>query len=118
MFADPHAFFQTLFVLWFGHFLGDFSLQNDFVAKAKNPIETPDPNIWITVMLAHCMIHAGVVFVITGVLWHALFVLFTHIAIDIAKCVGYLGKGSKSFVFDQCLHFLVLLLITIAICFL
>ena len=52
---------HMLFVLVVAHFLCDFPLQGDFLAKAKNP-EAPLPGVpWQWAMLAHAAIHAGAV---------------------------------------------------------
>lgn len=112
MFADPDLFFATFFVLLFGHCLADFALQNDYTAKAKNPLLN-SRYIWIPVMFAHCMIHAGIVYLVTGMLSLALFQLVTHFAIDWLKCEHRLGKGDKAFLKDQLLHVVVILITTI-----
>lgn len=105
-------FFVTLFLLLFVHFLGDFSLQNDYVAKAKNPTMAPK-EVWIVVLFAHGMIHAGLVYLVVHSLWLALLQLVTHLIIDYCKCMGHLG-GRFSFAVDQCLHFGVMVIIAIA----
>lgn len=101
-------FAETFFILLFGHCLADFALQNDFVAKSKNP-RFNVREIWIPVMFAHCMIHAGVVFIITGMLGLGLLQLVCHFLIDMAKCLNVFGKTDRSFVIDQILHVLVLI---------
>ncbi|MEY4760670.1 MAG: hypothetical protein RLZZ200_526 [Pseudomonadota bacterium] len=93
-----------LLLLW--HFLADFPLQGDFLAANKNPYPPVNRNqvrdleaIWPWCMGAHCAIHAGGVYVITG--WWVLFVaeLVAHAAIDCAKCSGRITFGQ-----DQVLH--------------
>jgi Protein of unknown function (DUF3307) len=97
---------QVLFALAIGHALADFPLQGDFLAMCKNRrylIRLKDPNrppsMWITCMAAHCLIHAGMVWAITGsaVLGAVEFVI--HWALDTAKC-----EGRTDFSFDQVLH--------------
>lgn len=90
---------HMLFVLVVAHFLCDFPLQGDFLAKAKNP-EAPLPGVpWQWAMLAHAAIHAGAVLAITGNLQMACMELCAHAAIDIEKCRGKLTFGG-----DQALH--------------
>lgn len=103
-------YFTVLFMLLFAHFLGDFALQNDFIAKAKNP-RLSSKEIWPIVMLAHCFIHAGMVFTITQNLKVAMLVLVLHYATDYAKCMGYFGQR-YAFMIDQALH--ISLLVAIA----
>lgn len=91
-----------LFMLVFAHFLGDFALQNDFVAKAKNP-RLSSKEIWPIVMMAHCMIHAGMVLVITHSLMAAMVVLVLHYVVDYYKCMGLFGTR-YAFAIDQALH--------------
>lgn len=104
---------ETFFILLFGHFLADFALQNDFVARSKDP-RFNVREMWIPVMIAHCMIHAGVVFIITGYLSLALFQFATHYLIDVAKCMQMFGKTDRAFVIDQMLHVAVMAIIALA----
>lgn len=108
----PHSplFFETFFLLLFGHFLADFPLQGDYIARMKIPHLNPKEN-WIIVMFAHCIIHAGIVFIFTGSLLLAMIMLLSHFIIDVAKCEQYLGKSSRAFLYDQLLHILILILI-------
>lgn len=95
-------YFVMLFTLMFAHFLGDFAFQNDFVAKAKNP-KLSSKEIWPIVMLAHCMIHAGMVLIITRSLMAAMVVLVLHYIVDYYKCMGLFGTR-YAFAIDQGLH--------------
>lgn len=96
------------FALLIGHAFADFPLQGDFLSRGKNRHNPPPPladgkkspeNLWVYLMSAHCLIHAGFVWVITGsaILGLAEFVL--HWIIDVMKC-----EGSTSFATDQWLH--------------
>lgn len=96
------------FALLIGHSFADFPLQGDFLSRGKNRHNPPPPladgkkspaNLWVYLMSAHCLIHAGFVWAITGsaVLGFAEFVL--HWIIDAIKC-----EGSTSFATDQWLH--------------
>ena len=91
------------FMLLFAHCLGDFALQNDFVANAKNhnTLLGKTENMWLFVLPAHAMIHAGLVFLVTGSLAMATVEFFAHTAIDFAKCDKKFG-----FAVDQILHLL------------
>jgi hypothetical protein len=95
-----------LFALFVGHALADFGLQNDFVAHGKSPIGNLEfrksfgEHAWMWVMLAHCLIHAGLVLFITRSLWLALAELVLHFAIDYGKCVGRYGFST-----DQLFHY-------------
>lgn len=102
-------FFATLFLLYCGHFLCDFALQSDWMAKAKNPFVDgvfKNNDIWLTVLIAHSMIHAGATLLISGSTTGAIIVLVTHIVIDYLKCAG-----KMSFSTDQVLHLAVMLLV-------
>lgn len=110
-----HYFASTFFVLLFYHFLADFPLQGDYMAKAKIPLVNP-PGIWFFAMFGHSVIHAGFVFLATKQLSLALLQLVTHFAIDFGKCDGWFGEGSKAFVRDQVLHIAVLVLIALLYC--
>lgn len=91
--------FALLFVLIAWHAIADFALQNDFVAKAKNP-ETPVPGIsWPAVLLAHSLIHAFGVFLFTDMLTLAVIETASHFLIDYEKC-----RRRITFIQDQLLH--------------
>ena len=96
------------FALVIGHAFADFPLQGDFLSHGKNRNVTPpkladgkkSPRyLWIYLMTAHCLIHAGFVWVITGCVALALAELVLHWVIDAAKC-----EGKTSFATDQWLH--------------
>ena len=96
------------FALVIGHAFADFPLQGDFLSHGKNR-NVPPPKLadgkksprylWIYLMTAHCLIHAGFVWVITGCVALALAELVLHWVIDAAKC-----EGKTSFATDQWLH--------------
>lgn len=96
---DIAQFFHLLILLVFGHFLADYPLQGDFLAKAKNR-EAPIPGVpWWHALTAHAGIHAGFVYVITSCWPLALLEFVAHWAIDDGKC-----RGALSFNEDQFLH--------------
>ena len=107
----PHtllAALQVFFALMIGHALADFPLQGEYLATGKNwrllrRLQDParPENIWMFCMAAHCLIHAGVVWLITGSSLFAAIELVLHWSIDAAKC-----SGKTHFNLDQALHFL------------
>jgi hypothetical protein len=99
---------QAFFALSIGHALADFPLQGEYLATNKNRrylMRLQDPcrpvSIWVVCMTAHCLIHAGAVWIITGSALLAIVEFFLHWAIDTAKC-----EGVTSFHQDQILHIL------------
>lgn len=102
--------FVLLFALIIGHAFADFPLQGDFLSRGKNRNgsapqladgrENP-PDLWIYLMSAHCLIHAGFVWIITGYFLLALAEFVLHWVIDALKC-----EGRTSFAMDQWLHIL------------
>ena len=105
--ANPHTLngaAQLFFALLIGHAIADYPLQGDFLALHKNrhykDASRPLPSgLWVHCLVAHCLIHAGFVWAITGrfVLGAVEFVL--HIIFDFVKCEGITGFHT-----DQVLH--------------
>ena len=95
--STPTGVVSALFLLFaftIGHAFADFPLQGDFLSRGKNRNAPPPPladgkacpaNLWVYLMSAHCLIHAG----------------FVHWLIDVVKC-----EGHTSFATDQWLHIL------------
>jgi hypothetical protein len=99
---------QAFFALCIGHALADFPLQGEYLATGKNRrllARLQDParpeQIWFVCMSAHCLIHAGFVWIVTGSSLLALVELILHWSIDVAKC-----SGKTSFNQDQLMHVL------------
>lgn len=93
--------FAMLFALTIAHFVCDYPLQGDFLARAKNPM-APLPGVpWGWAMVAHASIHAGAVWLLTGYVALGLVEFGMHFVIDVSKCVGNLTFGQ-----DQTLHLL------------
>lgn len=99
-----------LFALLIGHALADFPLQGDFLSHGKNrhikPPKLADgkespPTLWAYLMTAHCLIHAGFVWFVTGYVVFAVAEFVLHFLIDVMKC-----EGKTSFETDQWLHVL------------
>ena len=100
--------FVLLFALAIGHSFADFPLQGEFLSRGKNRNGTPPqladgkvnpPDLWVYLMSAHCLIHAGFVWIITGYVGFALAEFVLHWIIDALKC-----EGRTSFATDQWLH--------------
>ena len=100
-------FWGLLFLLVFGHCLADYALQSPEMQHAKNSTKNPK-EIWIPVLFAHSMIHAGIVFAITGYFSLAILQIVTHFIIDYAKAVQKTYSARASFLIDQFLHVAVL----------
>ncbi len=97
---------EPLFWLLVGHAVGDFGLQSDWMARYKNrhmqgqSVFSAKPElIWLEVLSAHCLIHAGAVALATGSVLLGLLEFVAHWLIDFCKCEDYFGFHT-----DQCLH--------------
>lgn len=97
---------QVFFALCIGHAVADFPLQGEYLATGKNwrllkRLQDPSrpEHIWMVCMGAHCLVHAGAVWLITGSSLFGFIELVLHWSIDVAKC-----KGKTSFNQDQALH--------------
>lgn len=86
-----------LMLVW--HAIADYPLQGDFLARAKSRAAAIPGVPWFQALVAHALIHAGGVWLITGSAWLGLAELLAHALIDDAKCMGRL-----SFNQDQLLH--------------
>ena len=90
---------DILLLLIGAHFLCDYPLQGDFLAKAKNR-DVPIPGVpWYQAMVAHVSIHGLAVGLITGAWWIAILELISHFIIDDLKCRKIIGFNT-----DQLLH--------------
>lgn len=93
------SFLEMFLLLVSAHALADYPLQGDFLAKAKNA-SAPIPGVpWWQALWAHAAIHGGFVGVITGSVWLGLAEAGAHVAIDHAKCRGWIGYNV-----DQAAH--------------
>ncbi|MEB3260658.1 MAG: DUF3307 domain-containing protein [Cyanobacteriota bacterium] len=91
---------EVLPLLWMAHFLCDFGLQSDRMAREKCPgCDTTLPwGWWLT---AHAAIHGLAVALLTGVSALGLAEMAVHALIDHSKCRGRLSLRT-----DQLLHLL------------
>jgi len=96
------------FALLIGHAVADFPLQGEFLSRGKNRHLAPPPladgdssprRLWIYLMSAHTLTHAGFVWVITGSALLAFVEFVVHWIIDFLKC-----ERSTGFELDQWLH--------------
>ena len=90
-----------------GHAVADYALQSDFLAVSKNrPTAGSDRAdqeehwLWIHALTAHCLIHAGAVWLVTGSASLGLAEFLLHWVIDYFK-----GRKKLSFNVDQFLHY-------------
>lgn len=104
---NPAGAAVVFFALLISHAVGDFALQGSFLSRAKNRNDTLSdvyPNgapsgVWWNALFAHVLIHAGGVWLVTGMVVLAFAELVLHFVIDYAKCEGWI-----SFATDQILH--------------
>lgn len=97
--TNPGELFAMMLI---GHALADYALQNDFMARAKNH-RAPLPGVPpLFPMAAHCLIHGGMVWAITGSSMLFAFEVGAHWAIDRTKCDGHLTFGQDQFLHIVC----------------
>ncbi|CAN5225609.1 hypothetical protein BH23VER1_BH23VER1_04950 [soil metagenome] len=107
--GDFTAGLVLLFAFLIGHALGDHPLQGDYIALNKSRYYRPHTVpagqsravVWPHCLAAHCLIHGGLVWMISGSVVLALVEFVLHGVIDFAKCEGW-----TNYHFDQALHVL------------
>lgn len=87
------------FFLLFGHALGDYPLQGEFLATGKNPKSTIPGFDWWVLLSMHSLIHGGIVGILTGSALLGALETTAHFAIDYGKSMGAFGSR-----IDQALH--------------
>jgi hypothetical protein len=87
-------FIYTLFLLLAAHWVADYPLQGDFLAKAKQ--QGP---LRVYHLVAHAGIQGAAVTLVTGSLWLGLLEWLLHTVIDDMKV-----NGKTTFAQDQALH--------------
>lgn len=86
------------------HFLCDYPLQGPFLSAAKSR-RNPVPGFpWYQAMTAHSAIHAGAVWLLTGLWWLGVAEFVLHFIIDDAKISGFFGEGERAANYDQAAH--------------
>lgn len=89
-----------LFWLIVGHFVADFPLQSDPMARGKAMFKEPLFGVpWYLWLTAHCAVHAGAVMLATGRIELALAECAAHFGIDCLKSAKITGIHT-----DQALH--------------
>ena len=91
----------ALWWLWVGHFICDYPLQGDFLARGKNHTKPLEGIPWFWCLFAHGMIHAGWVYAVTSSLTLSVAELVVHMTLDWLK-----SNGNIDFNADQWLHML------------
>jgi len=92
----PLALFAAFVVM---HALADFPLQGDYLASQKSRRHADSRSDWIVALSAHCAIHAGGVWLVSGSLAFAAAEFLLHGLIDLGKGEAKFGIG-----IDQSLH--------------
>jgi uncharacterized protein DUF3307 len=82
------SFFSAFIWMVLGHFVADYPLQSDFVAKFKARSASLAAVPWYYVLSGHAATHAVAVGLVTGSLTLALAEFVCHWIIDLAKCEG------------------------------
>jgi Protein of unknown function (DUF3307) len=90
---------ELLFMLVAVHYLCDFPLQSDTMAREKRRRRNVTEVAWYWWMIAHGFIHGLGVFVVTRSLLLAVAEVVFHSVIDFGKCEGKYGMAV-----DQSLH--------------
>ena len=93
------------------HFLLDFAIQGDFVAKYKaRTVDDSNNVMWKWVLTAHAASHTLPVLLLTQSVLLGLVMFISHFIIDFLKC-----EQKIDFNQDQTLHILVIAAITAAV---
>ena len=99
---------SLFFAFVIGHALADYPLQGEFLAMGKNRHHASSlPNtgrgspshVWVHCLTSHSLIHAGTVWIVTGLFSYAVAEFVLHWIIDYLKC-----ENVTSFTQDQLLH--------------
>jgi hypothetical protein len=102
--SDIPTVFNLFLALSMGHFVGDFGLQSDRMAREKCPGQgvTLGWGWWLT---SHAGIHGFIVAMVTQIPLLGVAEWVVHMITDIGKCRRLWGLG-----FDQGLHLLIKLI--------
>jgi Protein of unknown function (DUF3307) len=98
--AGKGSILPMLLLLFAGHALCDYPLQGQFLSEAKNQTK-PIPGIpWYQALGAHALIHAGMVYLITGIYTFAVCEFVAHFWTDYSKSAMRLTFNQ-----DQAIHY-------------
>jgi hypothetical protein len=90
----------VLLLLIFGHALGDYSFQSEYMALSKNRNHAMGANgVWLHCLTMHAVIHGGIVGIITHSASLGIAEFLAHFAIDFFKCEKKYGYHT-----DQIIH--------------
>jgi len=92
--------FAMLLLLFAAHALADYPLQGEFIANGKNPNTEVGKVLWRHLLIAHGLIHAGFVCLITGSVVLGLLEFFIHTFTDWLKCNNEITYDT-----DQAIHY-------------
>jgi len=98
--ADKGSVLPTILMLFAGHALCDYPLQGQFLSEAKNHRKPIVGIPWYQALGAHALIHAGMVYLITGVYTFAVCEFIVHFWTDYARC-----DEKLTFNEDQAIHY-------------
>ena len=115
--------FLSTLIVFLAHFLGDYPLQNDFLAKGKSKSRY--------LLFVHCFIWASLVYVALSAFglaspWKFFFLISIHGIVDEWKCRTFVGPrelkktlgitmtGLQAFFVDQTAHALQLIVVLIS----
>lgn len=93
-----YIIFKELIILILCHLVGDYVLQNDFIAKSKGENRYH--------LFVHCMLYILPFFLCFGLSWQIIFIFFGHYIIDTMKARFH----KINYRTDQLLHYLLLIL--------
>jgi len=91
---------MMLLLLFAAHALCDYPLQRQFLSDCKNHKASLTGVPWYQCLLAHSLIHAGAVALITHNVWLGVAEFFFHAITDYEKSEGWLTFNQ-----DQAIHY-------------
>lgn len=99
------------FAMAIGHVFGDYPLQGSFLAMGKNRNldasvlfggSKAPKDLWVHTLTAHCMVHSGIVWMITGSGLLALIELVLHWITDFIRCDKKISYNTDQFIHFAC----------------
>lgn len=97
--VDQSGYLGLFFAFVIAHALADFPLQGDYLAREKQRRTASSRESWIVALSAHSAIHAGGVWIVSGLALVGLVELILHWLIDWGK-----GEDRFGYATDQILH--------------